>query len=132
MSKVKFGTSEFFKIYQEAINKDEIFSSSGYTSTWAYIITDIKSEVGLPKTFIITWKNGKIVDIREGTPDEDVEYKFEADYDTWAKILSGKLDGKKAMVMGKYKIKGPIVKLMRYAKVLGHLVDVTKNLDVEY
>jgi len=132
LTKVKYATMDYFKLLQEAINKDPIFTNSDYTSTWAYIFTDKTTETGLPLTYILTWENGRLKDVRLGTPDEMTEYKFKADYKTWTELVQGKLDASRAMFTGKYKMEGPMSKLMKYSKVLGHLTDVTKTLDVEY
>lgn len=132
MEKIRYATHEYFEMLKEAVNKDEAFKSSDFTSTWAYIYKDKTTDEGLPLTYIISWENGKIVDVKEGKPEENVEFKFIATYDTWSKIVQGKINIMSAMMTGKYKIEGPTSKLMKYSKVLSRLTEITKSLQVEY
>lgn len=130
--KVKFATREYYELLKEAVNKDPIITSSGYTSTWAYIFKDKITEAGVPLTYIIKWENGKIVEVREGKPDEKVEFKFIANYDVWVKTTKGEMSTTTAMMTGKYKIEGPTAKMMKYSSALSRLTDIVKSLNVEY
>ncbi|MEM1530422.1 MAG: SCP2 sterol-binding domain-containing protein [Candidatus Bathyarchaeia archaeon] len=129
LGKVKYATREYFEMLKDAVNRDDAFKSSDFTSTWAYIFKDKITDENLPLTYIISWENGKIVNVREGKPDENVELKFIATYDTWAKIIQGKMNVMSAMMTGKYKIEGPTSKLMKYSQVLSRLTEITKALE---
>jgi putative sterol carrier protein len=128
LAKLKFGTLEFYKAWQERVNKNEEIAKTGLTSKLAYVFSDKKTDVGTPLTFIITWENGKITEVREGTPDEPVEFKFTGDYKTWVGIISGTIDATRAMVTGKYKMEGPMSKMLKLMKPFQAAINIQKEI----
>lgn len=130
---VKYATLAWFKLFQENLNKDPVFSKSDFTSTWKYIFTDLMTDVGLPRTFIITFDKGQITEVREGTPEDEAEFTYEATYEVWCKIVKDELDITAAMMTGRFNMKGPTGKATTYGKELGRVPIITKSLSpVEY
>jgi hypothetical protein len=131
MAKVKYATQAYYDLWSKAMSDDKIMNEANMTEKWAYIFTDKPTDTG-PMTWIATWDHGK-VSVKPGNAEEPVDFKFKADYITWAGVIQGTINAQKASVTGKYKIEGPFSKMMKNVKALGHMADLAKALpDVEY
>ncbi len=59
-------------------------------------------------------------------------YEFRGKYSDWKKLLAGEIDPIRGLVTGKFKLKGNMAMVMRYAKAAQILVDLTKKVETEF
>jgi putative sterol carrier protein len=123
---------EFYKAWADEINKDPEVTKSKLSKKFAYVINDRKSDKGAPLTFIMVFSDGKVTEVKEGSPDEKVDFKFKADYDTWAQVNQGKLDAQRAFMQKKYAIEGSMFSLMKLQGVLMRVNEIAKKIAAEY
>ncbi len=126
---VKFGTLEYYKLWSDALNKDEEFTKSGISMTSLYIFTDVLNPDGSPKAFFIRTENGKNTEVREAKASEldQVEFGRTATYAMHAGVAKGEINVQKS------KLKLNMMKAMKNQKALGRLLVTSKELkDVEY
>ncbi|NLA27809.1 MAG: SCP2 sterol-binding domain-containing protein [Firmicutes bacterium] len=69
--------------------------------------------------------------VGEGEPPE-AEFKITGNYDTFAKISQGKLGSQLALMSGKLKLKGNMVKALKLAAIADRLNKVLARVDAEY
>jgi len=58
-------------------------------------------------------------------------FEFRGKYSNWKKLLNGEIDPIKGLVTGKFRLKGNMAKVMRYAKAAKVLVEVAQKVDTE-
>ncbi|MFX0069122.1 MAG: hypothetical protein ACFE7S_08140 [Candidatus Hodarchaeota archaeon] len=124
---VKFGTLDYFKKYAEAVNKDEQMSKSGFSTTNLIVI-----ENGEEKAFFLNIEDGKITEVREGSPDEKTEFGTRGKYDIWVKVIKGEIDAEVATNKGMLKAKYKMLKALRNRKTLGRLLQIYGEIEAEY
>ncbi len=67
------------------------------------------------------------------TPDErPAEYEISAPYSVWRKVIEGELDPIQGMMMRKLKLKGNLMKIMRYPKAAKEIVSCCAEVPTEW
>ncbi len=129
---VKYGTLEYYNVLGEALNKDEVFTKSGISTTIINRFTDKKNVSGGMLSILMKMEKGKVVDVTEVGEKDDAEFIGTADYATMAIITKGELDSQRAMKDGTLKYKYSTLKAVRYNKTLQRISTVAQALQVEY
>jgi putative sterol carrier protein len=132
LAKLKYGTFDFFNAWKDEVNKDEAMARSKLTTTLAYVYSDRRGAKGQALTYIFNFNNGKITDLREGSPDEKVEIKFTANYDIWVKIIKGELNPMTAIMQGTYEMDAPMERISAYQAGLSRTAELIKEMDVDF
>ncbi|MFW5770910.1 MAG: SCP2 sterol-binding domain-containing protein [Spirochaetota bacterium] len=88
---------------------------------------------GKERYLFFNFNDGELVDLRvgEGEPPE-AEYRITGDYDTFARISRAELSSQKALMTGKLKLKGNMVKALKLASVADRLNRVISTIPAEY
>ena len=88
---------------------------------------------GKERYLFFNFNDGELVDLRvgEGEPPE-AEYRITGDYDTFAQISRAELSSQKALMTGKLKLKGNMVKALKLASVADRLNRVISTIPAEY
>ena len=63
----------------------------------------------------------------EDSESKPYEYVISANEDTWRDLFHDKIDPSRAMMTGKFKIKGNMAKLMRYPKAAAYILKYLKR-----
>jgi putative sterol carrier protein len=74
-------------------------------------------------------RGGGIVGADKG---EAAAYVISAPYSRWKEVVQGDLDPTRAMMQGKLKVKGDLVKIVRYARAANELVQLTEQVDTSF
>ena len=129
--KLKFPSEEWFARYVEEVNgsKDYEEAAKDWEGSFLYIVTPDK---GLDKEYVyyLDLYHGKC---REHYPLESRDAK-QADfmligkYRNWLKMGQGQLDGMKAILTGKMKLKGNMTKAMRYTRAANELTKAAQRV----
>ncbi len=74
-------------------------------------------------------RNGYVVnDPSEVNP----AFEFRGKYSNWKKLIYGEIDPIKGLVSGKFKLKGNMAKVMRYARAAKILVEVAQKIETRF
>ena len=60
------------------------------------------------------------------------EFTIRAPYGTWRKVIEGKLDPIQAMMTGKLKLKGNLMKVMRYPKAAKEIISCCSKISTDF
>ena len=71
------------------------------------------------------------VSISEGEPPK-AEFTITADYQLFTRISRGEMKARAALMSGKMKLKGPLVKALRLSPLVDRLNEVTATIPTEY
>jgi len=124
-SLVKFGTLDYYKLFADAVNKDEEFGKSGLTTTMLRVFSDVKTEAGTSKAFLLKIDKGKVT-ASEAKADEKTDFSCTAPYAIQVSIAKGENNGVKYS-------KFNMMKAMKHMKTIQRMVATEKALkDVEY
>lgn len=122
---VKFGTLDYYKLVADALSKDEVFSKSGFTTTFAYVFSDVLGADGKPKAFLLDIKNGQVT-ASEVNADAAVEFSSTGTYALLAGIAKGEINGQKA------KMKLNMAKAIKHQAALKRLSLLRDRKDINY
>lgn len=114
-----FPSMEWAYALKEVINNDPEIKKAGEDFEADAVIVIEPADV-LPEPFIIYVKGvkGAVEEVRQLKSPDEVPAKFvvSSDYHTWKSIMKGELDGVKAVLMGKVKLKGDMREVLQRAK----------------
>jgi len=115
----KFPSMEWAEALKEVINSDPEIREAG-KDLEADAVLVIEPGGGLKERFIVYVKGsgGVIEEVRQLQSPDEVPAKFvtSAEYPVWKSIIKGELDGVKALLMGKIKLKGDMKEVIKRAK----------------
>lgn len=88
---------------------------------------------GEDKFFFVSFKGGSIEQVLVGEGDgPKAEYYITGDYEVFAKISRAELGSQKALMSGKLKLKGNMVKALKLASLCDRLNKVIATIDTEF
>jgi putative sterol carrier protein len=133
---VKYLSSEWQNLCQDAVNRDPEFIKLSKDLTME--MNNIIEECPDGKIRFLYWifKNGRLEETVVGVLDEikDREPFFTtiASYDTFMKINTAKMNLETAVMEGKIRFEGDLVKMMEYADALNRFTEVRRTIPTEY
>jgi putative sterol carrier protein len=88
---------------------------------------------GKERYMLFSFMDGRLeqLAIGEGTP-PDAEFRISGDYDTFARISKAELGSQLALMSGKLKLKGNMVKALKLATVCDRLNKVLSGIPTDY
>ena len=88
---------------------------------------------GGEKYFFVSFENGALADVRTGAGDPpDAEFRITGDYDVFARITQGTLKSQRALMGGKLKLKGNMVKALKLASLADRMNKVLADIPTNY
>ena len=88
---------------------------------------------GKERYLFFNFKDGELVDLLVGEGEAPkAEYRITGDYDIFAQISRAELSSQKALMTGKLKLKGNMVKALKLASVADRLNRVISTIPAEY
>ncbi len=91
---------------------------------------NLKEEVA----FHVDLWHGKCRSARMVTPEEGVKpaFTYEGPYGNWLKLIDKEIDPIRGLLTGKFKLKGSMMKVMRYTKAAKLLVETAGEVPTEF
>jgi putative sterol carrier protein len=131
----KFFSDEWIKDYMKAINESKEYEEAAKDWEGDFLfVVEPDGELDKPLYGYIDLYHGKA---REAYAVDDpskvkAAYEFRGKFSDWKKLLAGEIDPIKGLVTGKFKLKGNMAMVMRYAKAAQILVELTKKIETEF
>lgn len=130
-----FATQEWLDEIAKLLNDDPAYAEGAkdWEGDFLYIIEpdEVEPNPGYYYMDLYHGKCRKAVMLKD--PSEvKAEFELSATYSVWKKILSGELDGNKAMMTRKLKFKGNITKVMKNVKATQAYAKALAPLKTEY
>lgn len=133
---VKYLSSDWQKLCQDAVNKDPEFVKLAGNLTME--MNNIIEECPDGRIRFLYWifKNGRLEETIVGLIDQIKDRKpfftTIASYDTFMKINTAKMNLETAVMEGKIRFEGDLVKMMEYADALNRFTEVRRAIPTEY
>lgn len=130
-----FPSLEWAEALKEVINSDPEIRKAGQDFEADAVIVIEPGNV-LKEPFIVYVKgvNGVVEEVRRLNSADEVPAKFvvSSDYHTWKAIIRGELDGVKAVLMGKVKLKGDMREVLKRAKDQQLMMKALTKVDTQF
>jgi putative sterol carrier protein len=133
--KYKFPSDEWINKLSELLNASESYARSAKDWEGDFIFS-VESDDAYDQTayFHLELFHGKspgaaMVE-EENLP--ETEFIITAPYNTWRRVIDGKLDPIQGMMTGQLKLKGDLMKIMRYPKAAQELVSCCADVPTEW
>jgi len=131
----KFPTDEWVKEFARLINASKAYEESGKDWEGDWIFT-VEADDAYPKTvyFFIGLYHGKVTDaaLIESEHAREAQYFMRGSFTTWRKTIEGKLDPIQGLMTRKFKLKGNLMKVLRYPRSAKELFNCVMRLPTEF
>jgi putative sterol carrier protein len=130
-----FPSDAWIKQLREVLNRNEDYSRSAkdWEGNFIFVIEpdQVFSETAY---FLLELHHGSSPGAKMLNGDDfpQTEYTITAPYTTWRKVIEGKLDPIQGMMMGQLKLKGDLMKIMRYPKAAQEIVSSCAEVPTEW
>ncbi len=121
----KFPSDEWIKALREKLNDSESYQRSAKDWEGDFIFV-VEADDNIPESAYLHLQlyHGSSPGATMADPDQlpETEYTINAPFATWRKVIDGKLDPIQGMMTGQLKLKGDLMKIMRYPKAAQEIV----------
>ena len=133
--KYKFPSDEWIKQLSKLLNLSESYhrSSKDWEGDFLFIIDPDKLYDKMAYLHLELYHGkspGAAMVTEENLP--ETEFIINAPYSTWRKVIEGKLDPIQGMMTGQLKLKGDLMKIMRYPKGAQEIVSSCADVPTEW
>jgi putative sterol carrier protein len=132
---IKFPSDEWIKELSARLNASETYAQAA--ATWeGDTIFVILPDAGYPDTtsLYINLQHGKASDARRlsSLDEQKANFTITASFDTWRRILEGRLDPVQGMFFGKLKLVGNMAQVQRTPRATYEMVKVAEKIDTDF
>jgi putative sterol carrier protein len=132
---VKFQSEEWIKEFQREMNESEVYerAGKGFEGDWIFIV-EADNAYAETVYFFMSLIHGKCTDAAMIASEEEREaqYFIRAPFSTWRKVIEGKLDPIQGLMMRKLKLKGNLMKVMRYPKAAKEMMNCVMRVPTDF
>jgi putative sterol carrier protein len=132
---MKFPSDEWGKAFAEQLNASDDYerSAKDWEGDFIFIIEPDKSYPEEAYMFVGLY-HGKCTDTAMLANENEREAQFiiRAPYGNWRKVIDGKLDPIQGMMTRKLKLKGNMMKIMRYPKAAKEMVNCVSRVPTDW
>lgn len=131
----KFPSKEWVESYVEKLNTNPAYSDAG--KTWeGDIVFVVEKDETYPKTSCMYLdlyhgqcrKSSYLEECDESTIPQS-EFRYIGPYSNWVKLINKQIDPIQGILTGKFKLKGPMMKIMRYTKAAKEMVNTSTMVE---
>jgi len=130
---MEFCSSEYLHEAKRRTNSDEKYLELAKDEYASYtFVIKAEPEEGVDRDLVIgyTVDDGTISDIWLG--ERETDFTITGKYEVWIRVLLGKLGATKALMMRKLKVKGNLLKLMKYTKPTLRWLEILRTIPTEF
>lgn len=133
--KYKFPSDEWIKKLQEMLNSSESYQRSAKDWEGDFIFTIEPDDAYDQTTYLhLGLYHGKSpgAALVEENQLPETEFSLSAPFSTWKRVIEGKLDPIQGMMTRQLKLKGDLMKIMRYPKAAQEIVSSCANIPTDW
>jgi putative sterol carrier protein len=132
---VMFPSQEWIDQFKEKLNQNKDYEDAARTWEGDFIFL-VQPDEGLkgPVAMYINLMHGKCLEAKMlSSPQERAAaYTYEGLFSNWKKLIAKEIDPIKGMMGGKFKLKGNMMKIMRYTRAAKELINTAGQIPTEY
>ncbi|HHS98342.1 MAG TPA: sterol carrier protein [Chloroflexi bacterium] len=132
---IKFPSDEWIKELSRLLNESEAYERSAKDWEGDFIFI-VEPDEAYPETayLFLALYHGKSPDAAMvNSPDErKAEFVISAPFSTWRQVIEGKLDPIQGMMTRRLKLKGNMMKIMRYPKAAKEIVSCCAKIPTDF
>lgn len=135
-SMAKFPSEEWLNLYVERLKTNENYKDSA--RDWEGDITFVCKGDGKLQGDIAMWLDLYHGDCRgakyfpNASDAPKSAFRYIGPYENWVKLIQGQIDPLQGVLTGKFKLEGPMMKIMRYTKAAKELVRTASQIQTEF
>jgi len=128
----KFPSEEWVKEYMEKLNASKAYEDAGKTWEGDIMFVVQKDEAHPSDEYIYLdlyhgkCRSAKYIASADNLP--KTEFKYIGKYSNWNKLLNREIDPIQGILTGKFKLDGPMMKIMRYTKAAKEMVNTAATV----
>jgi putative sterol carrier protein len=131
----KFPTDEWINVLSDQLNASESYQRSAKDWEGDFIFV-VEPDDTYPETAYLYLQlyHGSSPGAAMADPDHlpETEFTINAPFSTWRKVIEGKLDPIQGMMTGQLKLKGNLMKIMRYPKAAQEIVACCAKIPTDW
>lgn len=131
----KFPSQEWIEIFRERVNANSAYEEAARDWEGEFLFV-CKPEGNLEEevTFFVDLWHGKCREARMLGPEERLQtaFTYSGPYGNWVKLINKEIDPIRGLLTGKFKLKGSMMKVMRYTKAAKLLVSTASEVPTEF
>lgn len=132
----KFPSQEWMDEFVVKLKENESYKDAA--KTWEGDITFVCAKDSTFGENVAMWfdlyhgdcREAKFFESLEDAPKSDFKYK--GPFGNWVRLIHGEIDPIQGVLTGKFKLEGPMMKIMRYTKAAKELVNTAGQIDTEF
>jgi len=132
---LKFPSEEWIRAFKEELNKNEDYAeiAKDWEGDFLFIVTP-DEKLDEETIFYVNLWHGKCRDVKvlSSRDEKETEFVYEGPYGNWLRLIAGEIDPIKGIMMRKFKLKGNMVKIMRYTRAALELVKTASRVPTEF
>ena len=130
----KFPSQEWMEIYVEKLNSNRVYEEAA--KTWeGDIVFLVESDDKYQKTSCLyldlyqgKCRKSSYVDSCDEFNIPKSEFRYAGPFGHWIKLMNKEIDPIQGLLTGKFKLKGPMMKIMRYTKAAKEMVSTAATV----
>ncbi len=130
-----FPSQEWIEIFMEKLNANEEYAEAAKDWEGDFLFV-CKPEGNLEEeaVFYVDLWHGKCREARMLEPGEalDTAFTYTGPYGNWIKLINKEIDPIRGLLTGKFRLKGSMMKVMRYTKAAKLLVSTAGQVPTEF
>lgn len=132
----KFPSLEWADEYVKKLNDNADYKESG--KTWEGDISFvIEKDQDLAETYYLYLDlfHGECRDFKFATKLNDIpnaEFKYIGPFTNWVRLIKKEIDPIQGLLTGKFKLEGPMMKIMSYTKAAQEMVSTASSVQTEF
>jgi len=132
---LKFPSDEWIKELSRQLNASEAYEKAARDWEGDFIFI-VEPDEAHPETayLFLSLYHGKSPDAAMVKSEEErkAEFVIRAAFSTWRRVIEGKLDPIQGMMTGRLKLKGNMMKIMRYPKAAKEIVSCCAKVPTDF
>ena len=132
---VKFPSQEWIEQFKEKVNQNAAYEDAAKSWEGDFIfLVEPDGALTAPVALYMDLFHGKCRDAKMlATPDEKAAaYTYQGPYSNWKKLINKEIDPIQGMMTGKFKLKGNMMKIMRYTRAAKELINTASTIPTEF
>lgn len=131
----KFPSQEWVDLFKDAVNQNAAYEDAAKTWEGDFIfLIEPDGALATPVAMYLDLFHGKCREAKMlATPEEKpAAFTYVGLYSNWKKLIAKEIDPIKGLLGGKFKLRGNMMKVMRYTRAAKELVETATKVPTEY